>query len=244
MLVSAILPIKNYTGSLVTTLDSFARYKQPGIEIIVVHDGSDARLNDALVPYRDIIDVMIVEADRSIYEAWNKAIQVAKGHFMSFFGAGDVVLENTWPTLFEHLDDHIDFIVAKSYFYEGDQVLRIIGANPDISKLKTRMPLVFSCALVNRKIFQQHGNFDASYQIAGDYEMLLRVADDFNFLYIDKVLHRIESGGISQRLILKTLTETMRAKIAHRVKSRGWCYVDWIWALLKAYVRIRLLKKI
>lgn len=243
MFVSIILPLKHYTDSLLVTLDSFACHKQAGIEIIVIHDGQEERLNEALAQYLGVIDVMIVEPDRSIYEAWNKALKVAKGRFVSFFGAGDCVLEGAWPMLLEKMDERIDFIMAKSYFYEGEQVLRVIGGNPDIAHLKMRMPLVFSCAWVNIRIFEQHGFFDESYQIAGDYEMLLRVADDFNFLYLDKVLHRIEAGGVSQRLIVKTITETLRAKITHGVRRMPLCFVDWAWALVKAYVRIRLLRR-
>ena len=243
MFVSIILPVKYYTDSLLATLDSFACHKQAGMEIIAVHDGQDERLKEAFAQHQAIIDVMIVEPDRSIYEAWNKALKVAKGRFVSFFGAGDCVLEGAWPMLLEKMDERIDFIMAKSYFYEEQRVLRVIGGNPDIAHLKTRMPLVFSCAWVNKRIFDQRGLFDESYQIAGDYEMLLRVADDFNFLYIDKVLHRIEAGGISQRLIVKTITETLRAKITHGVRSLPLCLIDWFWALVKAFVRIRLLKK-
>ncbi len=243
MLISIILPLKHHTKSLLSTLNSFAEHKQAGMEIIVVHDGQDQRLNQTLSSYQAIIDVMIVEADQSIYEAWNKALKIARGRFVSFFGAGDVALKESWPLLIDHLDGHIDFIVAKSNFYENNRVLRVIGANPDISQLKTRMPLVFSCALINRRIFEKHGQFDASYKVAGDYEMLLRLEGDFNFLYIDKILHSIESGGISQRLIIKTLTETMQAKLTHRAKSPILCYIDWIWAILKAYVRIRILKR-
>jgi glycosyltransferase involved in cell wall biosynthesis len=243
MFVSIILPIKEYTKSLLVTLDSFAHSKQQGVEIIVIHDGQDQRLNLVLESYQAIIDRMIVEPDDSIYEAWNKALKVAQGRFVSFFGAGDCVLEGSWPMLLGKIDERIDFMMAKSYFYEGDQVLRVIGANPDISQLKTCMPLVFSCAWVNKRIFDDHGLFDENYKIAGDYEMLLRLADDFNFLYIDKILHRIEAGGISQRLILKTLTETMKAKITHRMRARWTCYVDCAWAVIKAYIRIRLLRK-
>jgi hypothetical protein len=44
-------------------------------------------------------------------------------------------------------------------------------------------------------------------------------------------------------LIIKTLTETMQAKLTHRAKSPILCYIDWIWAILKAYVRIRILNR-
>jgi hypothetical protein len=69
-----------------------------------------------------------------------------------------------------------------------------------------------------RSLFKQHGNFDVSFCIAGDYELLLRELETGDAIYLPGIItvgQRL--GGISTGTgnYLKTLREVRRAQRMH-----------------------------
>lgn len=97
-------------------------------------------------------------------------------------------------------------------------------------------------ALHSRKLFDQYGLFDSSYQIAGDYEFLLRPRQNLKTAFLDKAVATMLAGGISQRNH-QVLYEVRRAKLQHRVISSILANYDFILAYVKLFVRQKILNR-
>ena len=69
-----------------------------------------------------------------------------------------------------------------------------------------------------RSLFDQHGNFDESFRIAGDYELLLRELKTGDAVFLPDIITAGQRrGGISSdpANYLRTLRETWRAQRMH-----------------------------
>jgi hypothetical protein len=66
-------------------------------------------------------------------------------------------------------------------------------------------------------LFSKYGNYDTSYKIVGDYELLLRPGNKLTTLFLDQVTASMLAGGNSDRF--PALTEARLAKV--RTGGRG-----------------------
>lgn len=72
------------------TLDSVLAQDHPGIELLVI-DGQSTDGTQAVVQgYGSAIHQFVTEPDRGVYDAMNKAVELARGEFILFMNCGDV----------------------------------------------------------------------------------------------------------------------------------------------------------
>src|SRR3546814_11058904 len=64
-------------------------------DLIVVDGKSQDGTAQKVEERRDLIDVYLSEPDRGIYDAMNKAIELANGKFMLFMNSGDVFFDRS-----------------------------------------------------------------------------------------------------------------------------------------------------
>jgi len=91
-----------------------------------------------------------------------------------------------------------------------------------------------------RALFADHGNFDETFRIAGDYEFLLRELKSNDAFYIHGIVMTVmRQGGVSTdpENTLLGLREVRRAQIKNGLHRPG---LGWRMALLRTYVRLLL----
>jgi hypothetical protein len=104
---------------------------------------------------------------------------------------------------------------------------------------KARMCISHTGMMHRRSLFEQHGMFDESFRIAGDYEMLLRELKDADALFVPRlIIAGVQQGGVSSKpeSSLLLLHEARRAQCMHGIRYPP---LLWLWAMIK--VRLRLL---
>ena len=92
----------------------------------------------------------------------------------------------------------------------------------------------------HRSLFEQHGTFDESFRIAGDYELLLRELKQADALFIpDLLIAGVRQGGISSKpdSALLVLSESRRAQRMHGQRRPA---LLWVWSMIKVYLRLLL----
>jgi hypothetical protein len=90
----------------------------------------------------------------------------------------------------------------------------------------------------HRSMFEAHGQFDESYRIAGDYELLLRELPAGGAVYVpDLVVAGMTQGGISTapKGSLTMMREMRRAQIQRGHRRPG---KYWLSAYVKSWVRV------
>lgn len=104
--ISVVTVCWNACAQLQRTVDNVAGLSYPNIEYLVIDGASTDGSLEYLNSRRDVIDVLVSEPDKGIYDAMNKGARLATGDFVIFMNAGDTfaqpdVLEKLFP---EYMD--------------------------------------------------------------------------------------------------------------------------------------------
>ncbi len=93
--VSVITVVLNSRDLIEATILSVIGQKYPNKEFIVVDGISTDGTIDIINHYKSRIDTIIVEKDKGIYDAMNKAVKLACGDYVLFMNSGDTFVDET-----------------------------------------------------------------------------------------------------------------------------------------------------
>lgn len=215
-LISIITASFNSSDTIKDTIESVLNQTYKNIEYIIIDGQSKDDTVEVIKSYvpkfieKGIIYKWISEKDSGIYDAWNKALKIATGDWLSFIGSDDYFKT---ATLFNELVPFLDkAITEKTYFVYGkvehicsdDKLIETSGDSwvNKKNEFTNAMNLPHSGSLNYKELFLKNGNFDDRFKIAGDYEFLLREykKPENNAVFIDKVFTVMREGGVSASL--------------------------------------------
>ena len=244
-LITIIIAVFNGAKTLQQCIDSVAQQSYPNKQLIIIDGGSTDGTIELLQANDQSISYWVSEPDKGIYNAWNKGLLKAEGEWICFLGADDYfwddqVLANMSKFLVKL---PVNIRVAYSQIMllsENGQELYLSGE--PWQKVKQRFKELMSIphpgTMHRRDLFEQHGYFDESFRIAGDYELLLRDLKTADAEFIpDLVTVGMLQGGISSnpKNTLLQLHEVRRAQQKHGLKMPS---IKWLMAVLRVYVRL------
>ena len=87
--ISIIVATYNADNTIKRCIDSIVCQKSNEIELLVMDGRSQDQTMNILESYGNMIDILKSEPDRGVYDAWNKALQMANGEWIMFLGADD-----------------------------------------------------------------------------------------------------------------------------------------------------------
>lgn len=176
------------------------------VEHIVVDSNSTDETVDVLTRYDEHIDRLIREDDDGMYDAINKGLAQATGDVVGILNADDryqdhAVLGDVATTMAE---TGVDACYGDLVYVDADDQVVRYWKSGSYSPYKFYFgwmpphPTVF----VRQELYDRYGGFDVSYSISSDYEFLLRLffVHDVSIEYIDRVLVRMELGGMSNSI--------------------------------------------
>ena len=223
MKVSIITVCFNSAETIEDTIKSVLSQDYKEIEYIVVDGGSTDGTLEIINRYRNNMSNVISEPDNGIYDAMNKGVKLATGEVVGFLNAGDFYANsNVIRTVVEALKaseadccyGDIEYVAKNS----PDRVVRNWKSCPFQNGLFEKgwhppHPTFFA----KRHVFDKYGHFDPNYNVAGDYELMLRFLKKYSTksCYIPSVLVRMRTGGKSN----KNLWQIIKANIE--------CYQAW-----------------
>jgi len=225
--ISIVVATRNAAGTLPGCLEAVLRQDYPAVDLVVVDGASTDGTVSILEAYSGRLGHWMSEPDTGVYSAWNKAIRHIRGEWVCFLGADDrlatpSVLSDMAPRLAQR---PARVVYGITHVTAGDgQVLWSMGR----PWLQTRADLADHMSLPNpstfyhRELFRVHGTFDESFQIAGDYEFLLRELVGHPAVFVDTVVVRMGAGGVSQDLRnrARSLREAERARRQNGLTAR------------------------
>lgn len=249
VLISIIVAVLNGRETLQQCIDSIAQQTYPMKELIIVDGGSIDGTVDLLRANAGKINVVISEPDRGVYSAWNKGLAAAQGDWICFMGADDFLWDaKALKKMAAHLkglpqSERVAYGKIVLVNNEG-QSLSIVGRPWEQSRasFKRFMSLPHVGMMHRRDLFEEHGNFDESFKIAGDYELLLRELKKGSAIFIsDVIVAGQRVGGISTRAEnnLRIKKEVWRAQARHGLLWRSGAVG---WDILNEYLKLTLHK--
>ena len=226
-------------------MDSVGNQTYKNTELFVIDGASTDGTVDLIQANAKRITYWISEPDGGIYSAWNKALAHAKGDWICFLGADDYLWS---PKVLERMAEQLVFVppnIRVAYgqimlLNQHDSELYAVGepwANVK-SRFKRLMCVPHPAVMHRRSLFANHGNFDESFRIAGDYELLLRELKTRDAMFIDGiVMTAMRQGGVSTdpANTLLGLREVRLAQVKNGLLRPS---LGWRMAVLRTYIRL------
>jgi glycosyltransferase involved in cell wall biosynthesis len=176
---------------------------------------------------RNKLNYWITEPDRGIYNAWNKGLSQAQGEWVCFMGADDYIWDRTvlerMVVQLVTLPSTIRVAYGKVMLIgNGGKALHTVGESwVQVRKTFISMPYMnipHVGTMHRRSLFEQHGKFDESFRIAGDYELLLRELKKGDAVFLPDIITAGQKlGGISTDTAnyFRMVREVWRAQRMH-----------------------------
>lgn len=228
--ISLITTAFNAEKTIAQTLDSVLLQDYLDFEHIIIDAKSSDETLQIIESYRPLYVkkgiklLLISQKDKGIYDGMNKGLAHAQGEIIGFlnaddfFACGDILAFVAWG--FDR-PDNIEAIYANiMYINAKDKPLRELKGKP-FSKLS------FLCGYhpphpsfyVKRHIYEQYGNFNLAFDIAADYELMLRFLykHTLRSFYIDKCFVKMRTGGASNLNLKNILKANIQCARAWRV---------------------------
>jgi len=200
-LVTVITATYNSGNVLQRCIDSVSAQTYSNIEYIVIDGGSKDNTVDIIKLNEHVITKWISERDEGVYDAWNKGIELATGDWIVFIGSDDTFYPDaiqTYVSFIENNNQQLDFVSSRVHITNSkDQVIRTFGWPWIWAKSKRVCTIAHPGSFHRRDLFKTYGDYNKSYKICGDYELLLRAGSALKTAYIEFVSLKMQVGGLS-----------------------------------------------
>jgi len=257
-LISILIATRNAAQHLPRCLDSIRTQTFRGVEAIVMDCASTDKTVAILEASSDVVAAWRSEPDGGIYEAWNKALLLARGEWLCMLGADDWLwdegaLERLLPHLRTALPRH-RVVYSRLRQVDGHgRVVEELGRPWDLERDRFRS---YACLphpglMHHRSLFEAHGRFDERFQLAGDYEFLLRELGTRDALFVSAVTVGMRFGGrttspenflLLQREIRQALA--MHGRAPPRLRWAYWTACGWLYSRLHALIGDRMARRL
>tara|TARA_B100000965_G_C19450588_1_gene695072 strand:+ start:135 stop:866 length:732 start_codon:yes stop_codon:yes gene_type:complete len=225
MRVSIVTISYNSSKTIKETLDSVKNQTYKNIQHIIIDGGSNDNTVNICKKYAHIFKI-ISEKDKGVYNAFNKGLKLATGDIIGFLNSDDIFYdENSLKNIVKSFNENTDAVYGNLNFYnDNGKVIRRWSSKPFIKGAfkKAWMPAhpTFYC---KKKIYDKYGNYNETFQIAGDFELMLRFIETKNIRtkFINKNLIKMRAGGISNSGLyskIKILKEEFKAFKINKIR--------------------------
>lgn len=198
-LVSVVTPVRNGERYLERAIDSVCTQDYDAVEHIVV-DGRSTDTTLEILEARDgDISWWISEPDRGLYDAINKGISKSQGEYIKILNADDELAPGAISRSVAAAGHGISCVRGHmAVIDDGGQTIAVRTRNDRLIFIPPPFPALHPTWLLARSVYEQIGLYSCKYQIAADWDFLLRMVEArISMTYVDEVLVGFRKGGIS-----------------------------------------------
>lgn len=230
MKITIITVCYNSASHIEDAINSVASQDYPEIEHIVIDGNSDDGTQQILEKQSDKLAYWISEPDNGVYDAMNKGIKKATGDVVGILNSDDFYFDKhvISKVVKAFSDEDVDAVYGDLIFVDPRNLNRTVRTyssknwSPD-KFAKGYMP-AHPTFFVKRKFYGKYGLFETDYQIAADYEMLIRLlyVHQLKYKYLPMKLVKMRIGGVSSNGIKSNIIlnkEIIRACRKHGIKT-------------------------
>lgn len=176
------------------TIQSVLDQDYGNIEYIIIDGKSRDNTVSIINKYASRITFFISEKDEGIYDAMNKAIDLATGEWINFMNAGDTFADNK---VLSYVNSKIN---NESHVLFGDTML-IDGTYHRLSKgqlYSNRFPdLGHQSTFVRTNLMKQF-HYDLKYKVSADFAFLYMLyTSGYHFQYENRIISFFDISGLS-----------------------------------------------
>jgi len=230
-IISVVMAVYNGDEYLSAAVNSILEQTFDSFEFIIIDDGSIDASNQILNEYTDSRIKLIRQENKGLSAALNVGISIANGEYIARMDADDIALPNRLEVQYKYLCNNPELDViggqAKIIDMEGKVVadMRKPVAHTNVVRyMEYSCPLIHPTYLMKTSVCKAIGGYRPMFQIAQDYDFILRVVDAGYQCgnTPDNVLrYRVNLKNISLVYGQKQMYETRCLLNAHKLRSKG-----------------------
>ena len=217
---SIVTPTLNSELTILRTVESVLSQEFPSIEYVII-DGLSSDKTLSMLPKTDHRKRSQSEKDLGIFDAMNKGIKAATGVVVGIINSDDWYLPGTFERVWNQFESTgADIVVGGvEVFNDGINVSSRVHSPSEIAFHMVSHPAVF----VKREAYEIIGEFNLEYQIAADYDLLLRAfTKGLKFSYIESPISAYSMDGFSDlpRNRIRSILETEAIRFQNNTAMR------------------------
>ncbi|WPC68123.1 glycosyltransferase family 2 protein [Rhodoferax ferrireducens] len=211
-LITVVTVVFNGELHIEKTIESVINQTYSNVEYIIIDGGSTDGTLEIIDKYENEIDYWISEKDDGIYDAMNKAIELATGSWINFMNAGDIFYSrDTLETLFNADSwNNDDDIVYGNVHIRYPDFTRVEKAGK-LSRLWSGMQFCHQSAIVKTS-YHKSRKFNSRNRIAADLEFFYSsYKNGARFRFEEIIMSSVSTGGLSESNRIKTIMSSRDA---------------------------------
>ena len=228
MKVSIITVCYNAEKTIEQTIQSVLSQTYLDVEYIVIDGFSVDRTIEIIDKYESKIAKIISEKDMGMYDALNKGIQAAKGDIVGILNADDRFARND---IIEKIADYFkknpetDCVIGDIAFVAKNNTEKISRYYSSAKFKPTKFAWGFMPAhptfYCKREYFKKLGGYKIDFDIASDYELLIRFLKihQLRYGYLNLLMVFMSKGGKSTRGLKSTIKINREIKRACKMNG-------------------------
>lgn len=184
-MVSIIIPTYNCSKFVPDALESVLHSSLSDFEIILIDDGSSDATKEVISPYiNDRKIKYIYQENKGLSGARNTGIKEAKGEYLVFLDADDLILPKKLEVQKEYLDknNNVDIVYSNSQWFIEDDFYNTRPVNFPVYQGDVLSNLIYgnfihvNSAMARRDKVIQVGLFDENLKELEDWDLWLRMS--------------------------------------------------------------------
>jgi len=204
--VSVIIPVYNNSFYVLDAIKSVLDQDYENIEIIIIDDGStDDSYLKIESEYGSRVKIIRIE-NSGVSSARNVGINASSGCYIAFLDSDDF-----WEL--DKLSKQVDSIERSKEYglsYTGRYIIdvnnKIVNGSAGgytgfvLNKILVRNFVCLSSVLIRKECFLKCGLFDTTLKVSEDYDLWIKIASRYKFVYLDErlVYYRITPGSLTK----------------------------------------------
>lgn len=230
MKITIITVCYNSASHIQDAINSVFEQDYESIEHIVIDGNSNDGTQQIIEKNAEKLSFWLSEADQGIYDAMNKGIKKSNGDVVGILNSDDFYFDNSVISKVAQAFSvyEIDAVFGDLIFVDPNNLEKTVRTysskrwHPD-RFAKGYMP-AHPTFFVKREFYEKHGLFEIDYEIAADYEMLIRLlyVHKLKYKYLPMKMVKMRKGGVSSNSIKSNIVlnnEIIRACRTHGIKT-------------------------
>lgn len=179
-LLSIITVVYNGEAEIERTIKSVLQQNYKNFEFIIIDGSSTDSTLQIIEKFKEDIDIIVSEPDKGIYDAMNKAIDLANGEWLYFLNCGDAYINNSVL-----LEVSYDLQMASNnvYVYQVnvvDKNQKIIDRVPRSVNFSSYRDLFYTrfchqSIIARREGYLTAGKFDLNFKVYSDFYTIAKI---------------------------------------------------------------------
>jgi glycosyltransferase len=181
MKISIITTCHNSSKTIEDTINSVLSQDYDNIEYIIIDGNSKDDTHKIIAKYKNKISQIVSEPDEGIYDAMNKGIKLTTGHIVGFLNSDDLYASKSTISQVANSMQQNDYeaVYGDLLYVDKKDINKIVrywqAGNYIKGAFRTGWVIPHPTFFCLKILFDKFGYFNEKFQIAADFELMLRI---------------------------------------------------------------------